>query len=235
MIDAPLRGSRRRQLPLGKKWRRNLGRKKALVVVAATAAYFATAAALPRAAQAQRPRIIECDSNRGRPGWCRTFGQGDVRLVRQLSRTPCILWDTWGPDPDGAGVWVRSGCRAQFAVSPWPGRPAVVVVPPRPGPPVVVVPPRPGPGWNGQGGRPATDGWSGEYDRPGQGTGGPTSRIVCQSRSWSYEMCPVRTQGRQFRLEQQMSNQPCIRGDNWGVLPGGLWVDRGCAGEFGMR
>ena len=53
--------------------------KKALVVVAATAAVFATAAALPRAAQAQRPRIIECDSNRGRPGWCRTFGQGRIK------------------------------------------------------------------------------------------------------------------------------------------------------------
>ncbi len=215
--------------------------KKALIVTMAALACLASAVS-PRAANAQRQRIVECDSKQGRSNWCRTDSNGQVRMVRQLSKTPCVLYQTWGPDPDGGGVWVRSGCRAQFAVSAW-----AEPVPPRP---------MPNPNWNQGGNRPPNwnqggnqnwnqgggrpggnsgNGWSGEYDRPGQGNGTATSRIVCSSNNWSYQMCPVRTQGRQFRLERQMSNQACIRGDNWGVLPGGLWVDRGCAGEFGVR
>lgn len=210
--------------------------KKASILALAALAVLASQAAAPRAAHA-RQRIVECDSKQGRSNWCPTYSNGQVRLVRQLSKTPCRIYETWGPDPDGGGVWVRSGCRAQFAVSAW-----AEPVPPRPQP----VPPRPMPGqgwnqggnpnWNQGGGRPNPNNtWSGEYDRPGQGTGNATSRIVCSSNNWSYQMCPVRTQGRQFRLERQLSNQPCIRGDNWGVMPGGLWVDRGCGGEFGMR
>ncbi|MFM8412131.1 MAG: DUF3011 domain-containing protein [Alphaproteobacteria bacterium] len=221
--------------------------KKALVVAAAALAALVSSAVAPKAAHAQRARIIECDSKQGRSNWCRTYSNGQVRMVRQLSKTPCVLYQTWGPDPDGGGVWVRSGCRAQFAVSAW-GEPA----PPRPQP----VPPRPqpnpnwnqggnqggNPNWNQGGGRPGgypggnpNNSWSGEYDRPGTGNGNATSRVVCSSNNWSYQQCPVRTQGRQFRLERQLSNQACIRGDNWGVMPGGLWVDRGCAGEFGIR
>lgn len=228
--------------------------KKALIVAMAALACLASALS-PRAANAQRQRIVECDSKQGRSNWCPTRSNGQVRLVRQLSKTPCVLYQTWGPDPDGGGVWVRSGCRAQFAVAAW----AEPAPPPRPQP---VPPPRPqGPNWNQGGnyngnpnwnqggnrppygnqggGRPGGPGfdnsWSGEYDRPGQGTGNATSRVVCSSNNWSYQQCPVRTQGRQFRLERQLSSQPCIRGDNWGVMPGGLWVDRGCAGEFGIR
>jgi hypothetical protein len=33
-------------------------------------------------------------------------------------------------------------------------------------------------------------------------------------------------------LERQLSDARCIRGDNWGVDRGGIWVDRGCAAEF---
>lgn len=208
--------------------------KKGLVVAAVALAALVSSAVAPRAAFAQRQRVVECDSKQGRSNWCPTYSNGQVRLVRQLSKTPCVLYQTWGPDPDGGGVWVRSGCRAQFAVAAWGPPPRPEPVPPRP---------QPNPNWNQGGNRPGgypggnnpNNGWSGEYDRPGTGNGNATSRIVCTSNNWSYTQCPVRTQGRQFRLERQLSNQPCIRGDNWGVMPGGLWVDRGCAGEFGMR
>lgn len=165
-------------------------------------AFALALALLPRPAAAQG-RVVECSSMKDRYAWCRTGGLGSVRLVRQLSHSPCILWQTWGPDPDGGGIWVREGCRGQFAVSAW-GRPP--------------------------GGGPGND-WNG--NRPGYGPPGTTVR--CASRNWSFQLCPMRTQGRQFRLERQFSRQACIRDDTWGIMPNGLWVDRGCDGEFGMR
>jgi hypothetical protein len=36
----------------------------------------------------------------------------------------------------------------------------------------------------------------------------------------------------QVRLQRQLSDTRCIRGDNWGVDRSGIWVDRGCSAEF---
>jgi hypothetical protein len=75
-------------------------------------------------AQGHRPpaypsRQIRCESESHRHSYCRTYAQGRVRLVKQLSKAPCRQYDTWGADPDGGGVWVREGCRAVFVVVPW--------------------------------------------------------------------------------------------------------------------
>lgn len=58
---------------------------------------------------------FRCESNDGRPRFCRQGERGDVRLVRQLSRSACVEGRTWGRERDG--VWVEQGCRGEFEVA----------------------------------------------------------------------------------------------------------------------
>jgi hypothetical protein len=61
--------------------------------------------------------IVRCESrdNRSRTCSLNVGRRGDVRLVRQLSDTPCIEGQTWGQSRNG--VWVTRGCRAEFVVA----------------------------------------------------------------------------------------------------------------------
>ncbi len=59
-----------------------------------------------------RPRTETCQSRYDRYQYCPTDTRGGVRLVRQLSKSPCRLNDSWGYDR--GGVWVDQGCRAEF-------------------------------------------------------------------------------------------------------------------------
>jgi hypothetical protein len=63
-----------------------------------------------------RQKTIRCESDGGRYEYCPTSTRGSIRIERQLSRTPCRLYDTWGADGDGSSIWVRDGCRAVFVV-----------------------------------------------------------------------------------------------------------------------
>lgn len=56
-----------------------------------------------------------CESSNGSPRFCAAGSRGDVRLVRQISRSPCVEGRTWGRERNG--VWVGQGCRAEFEVS----------------------------------------------------------------------------------------------------------------------
>ena len=72
-----------------------------------------------RSAEAKRklPGVrVECSSLSDRYEYCRTNAIGRVRLERQLSKTRCREYETWGSDGDGSGVWVRNGCRGVFVV-----------------------------------------------------------------------------------------------------------------------
>lgn len=59
---------------------------------------------------------------------------------------------------------------------------------------------------------------------------GEGEAVDCVSRNFSYARCDV--PWRDARLVRQLSDTACIRGQNWGVDRGGLWVDRGCSGRF---
>jgi len=61
---------------------------------------------------AQSYRRIRCESRDGREQFCRASIGGDVRLVRQLSDTPCRRGQNWRSATDG--IYVRDGCRAEF-------------------------------------------------------------------------------------------------------------------------
>ena len=55
--------------------------------------------------------------------------------------------------------------------------------------------------------------------------------LVCESRNYAYAVCPTgRISGAQ--LVRQLSQSPCVQGQSWGYHRDGIWVDRGCEGEF---
>jgi len=58
--------------------------------------------------------IVTCSSNDGGRRWCDIGPSRDVRLVRQISGSPCVRGSTW--DVDRRGLWVDRGCRADFRV-----------------------------------------------------------------------------------------------------------------------
>lgn len=84
-------------------------RINALAVIAAAVAAF-TVAEVPAAAQ----RVVTCESVRGdRRIFCPMNTRRGVRVVEQLSRSPCIRNRTYFVGQ--RGVQVRRGCRAVFA------------------------------------------------------------------------------------------------------------------------
>lgn len=54
--------------------------------------------------------------------------------------------------------------------------------------------------------------------------------VECSSQDFKRERCDV--PWHDARLERQLSDTQCVRGQNWGIDRHGLWVDRGCSGRF---
>jgi hypothetical protein len=133
-------------------------------------------------------------------------GRGsEVELVRQISDTRCIEGRTWGWNR--AGIWVDQGCEGVFRVQRrWKG----------------------GPGHgHGPGHGPGQGGW-----QPGPGWD-RMIRVHCSSVDFRYRMCQVDTgRGGDVRIERQISETRCVRGQNWGWNRAGVWVDQGCDAVF---
>jgi hypothetical protein len=55
---------------------------------------------------------VTCESQNGSFKICQANTWGDVRMVRQLSQSPCVPGRTWGYQADQ--IWVGNGCRAEF-------------------------------------------------------------------------------------------------------------------------
>jgi Ca2+-binding EF-hand superfamily protein len=58
---------------------------------------------------------ITCSSDNRQRVYCNTDTRGGVRLVRQISGSPCNQGSTWGYDSQA--IWVDRGCRAEFEVA----------------------------------------------------------------------------------------------------------------------
>lgn len=143
------------------------------------------------------PQVIRCESNDGRSRGCPIDARGGVRLIRQLSRSPCIEGQTWGRDRHG--LWVSQGCRAEFEI-----------------------------GYR----RDRGYGWGRNDNRYDDGYGGPQT-IRCESSDGRGHRCNVRM-GRGAQLVRQLSRSACVEGQSWGWDRQGIWVDRGCRGEFNV-
>ena len=64
---------------------------------------------------------ITCASDDGRRVYCDADTRRGVRLVRQISGSPCQEGSTWGYD--ARGIWVDRGCRAEFVSGEGTGQP----------------------------------------------------------------------------------------------------------------
>lgn len=60
-------------------------------------------------------QTIRCKSSNYNRNYCVADTRGGVRLVRQISDSACVQGRSWGYDQDG--IWVSSGCEAEFTVS----------------------------------------------------------------------------------------------------------------------
>lgn len=60
---------------------------------------------------------------------------------------------------------------------------------------------------------------------------GGRDRIRCESTNQSYRHCRANTRDG-VRLYRQLSSSACRYNDTWGHDRRGVWVDRGCRGEF---
>jgi len=59
-------------------------------------------------------RIFSCESRNDRRNYCDIPKRGHVEVYKQRSASPCTYGRSWGVD--GNSVWVKDGCRAEFAV-----------------------------------------------------------------------------------------------------------------------
>jgi hypothetical protein len=60
------------------------------------------------------------------------------------------------------------------------------------------------------------------------------ARISCESRDYHRNYCPTGSIS-SARLVVQQSRSACIQGQSWGYDRNGIWVTRGCSGEFEYR
>ncbi|MCX7823272.1 MAG: DUF3011 domain-containing protein [Syntrophobacterales bacterium] len=60
-------------------------------------------------------------------------------------------------------------------------------------------------------------------------------KISCESEDKRYHYCPVGNNVvKEVKLIKQFSKNPCIQGHSWGFDESGVWVDKGCRGEFSV-
>lgn len=149
---------------------------------------------------------VRCESEDGRESFCGVTNRG-VRLVRTLSRAPCVEGNTWRAD--GRGIYVRSGCRGLFLArtNQQTG----------------------GGGWNNGG----NAGWGGGGGGGwGNNNYGPPMQVRCQSIGGRWGACPVEIRGR-VRLVRRESHAACNRGMTWGTIRNeAIWVSNGCRAVF---
>jgi hypothetical protein len=171
--------------------------------VAVIAAAFGVLA-VPATASAEQ---VECASDKGRRVECPMNTRGEVRIVRQLSRAPCVDGQSWGLSKHS--VWVSDGCRAVFASD---------------GPPE-----QQGGGY----GAPAYGGGFAGAQSYGGGGGGAAApaTVTCSSNDGGRTECDMDTRG-EVRLVRQQSRAPCVEGQSWGLSKHSIWVSGGCRATF---
>lgn len=208
----------------------------------------------PMAAPGNQPATVRCESNKGRPRTCPADTRGGVRLVRQLSRSPCIEGENWGVR-DGE-IWVKAGCRADFglaeigAVTPGPAfftceskSAARTHCPVSTREGVALVRQlsksaciqhstwgydRNGV-WVSQGCR--AEFRAGDEEKVAAAADPGPQSVRCESDRGRERRCEVGV-WKGAQLTKQLSKTPCVEGHNWGWDQRGVWVSRGCRAEF---
>jgi len=199
---------------------------------------------------------VRCESVGNRARTCPTPWPGHSRLVRQLSGSACVAGRTW--QSQKGQVYVSGGCRAEFAPvrgpSPEPGPGGTIRCESANNSPRTCRTPWAshsrlvrqlsgsacieGRTWQSQRGQVyVSGGCRAEFAPgrgPGQGHGQGGNVVTCRSVDNRQVTCPWPPGYGIPRLLQQLSRQPCIQGQTWGIASRtAIWVSRGCRGRFG--
>jgi hypothetical protein len=212
--------------------------------------------------QERQAHIIPCSSDDGEKHYCTGDTRYGARLVRQRSQAPCKEGESWGYDEEGiwvdkgcsgeftlgrgddVGDARGEGVGGAITCASDDGRRKVCPADTSNG--VQLVRQRSnakcteGSSW-GQDSRGIWVDKGCEADFvvgvPGHPAGsdkagGKSQRISCASFDGKKDYCDVDTQGAKVQLTRQIGMAPCMEGSTWGYDRRGVWVDRGCNGEF---
>lgn len=163
--------------------------------------------------------LVMCESIDGKPMRCSADTTGGVQVVRQISNAPCGFGREWGYDNEG--IWVNGGCRAEFAVrTPQQARATITTTT------TTVTTTRE---------EPLRTEKVTTHEHPRQHetrveTAFPAN-IVCASENNARSHCRADTRNG-ITLVRQLSKNPCVRDETWGVDRDGIWVTGGCRAEF---
>src|SRR5437588_1258393 len=233
-----------------------------IFVLLAALATFGRGALARQAPQERQAQIIPCSSDDGEKHYCTADTRYGARLVRQRSQAACKEGVSWGYDEEGiwvdkgcggeftlgrgndGGDARAEGGRGTITCASDDGRRKVCPADTSKG--VQLVRQRSdakckeGASW----GHDARGIWVDKgceadfvVGVPGHPAGsakaaGKSQRISCASFDGRKNYCDADTQGAKVQLTRQISTAPCMEGSTWGYDRWGVWVDRGCNGEF---
>lgn len=205
-------------------------------------------------------QTLLCSSDDGEKHYCTADTRYGARLVKQTSQAPCTERATWGYDEEG--IWVDKGCAGEFAMGseekgdeePASGQTITCTseggarkyCPVETRGNVQLL--------KQNSNAPCTHGTSWGFDTHGIWVNKGCSadfvagvpdhpqveaaekkadqRVSCSSNDGRKNYCDVDTRGAKVQLARQTGPAPCDEGSSWGYDKQGIWVDRGCRGEF---
>ena len=200
------------------------------------------------------PLWVRCESRDMGRQHCPIDTAYGVQLVRQLSSNTCDRGTDWDVELEGGGLWVTSGCRAEFHSMRPPGD-----VPTRRvvhcnsngrqescpvmlrGAPVRLL--RQLSAWPCKEGRTwgvrrneiwVSRGCDGEFEigaEDGSGFIDAPRMVTCESKGRARRTCGVSVE-HGVHVGRQISGTQCVQGKNWGWNRDGVWVDNGCRADF---
>lgn len=204
--------------------------------------------------------LLTCESKNNVRHTCSIDARGRLVTVnQQLSDNPCIAGRTWGLTRNRKGIWVDNGCRAEFLVGGVAvarsafGR-TIACQSINNGKSVCPIDTSHGVQLSRQiskndcvrgkdWGFDENSVWVDNGCRAEFTVGGAVVRttipmtsstrstVVCESQNNALNRCAANTiYG--VTLARQLSNNMCVRGQTWGYDADGIWVTRGCRGEF---
>jgi hypothetical protein len=233
-----------------------------IFVLVATLSPLDHGALARQAPQERQGQTIPCSSDDGEKHYCTADTRYGARLVRQRSQAPCKQDESWGYDEEGIWVDKGcggeftlgrgengddargEGTGATITCASDDGRRKICRANTSNGVQLV---------------RERTDakckeGYSWGHDTSGiwvdkgceadfvvgvpghpAGSGktaGKSQTVSCASFDGRKEYCDADTQGAKVRLTRQIGMAPCMEDSTWGYDRRGIWVDRGCNGEF---
>ncbi len=216
-----------------------------LKLTLALVALAAWSAAPTAQAQLLDKDSVRCESKEGRRETCDTKWPGQTALTRQLSDTRCVKGSTWGASP--GKVWVDNGCRAEFGPE-YSGKEvqcessdgkyktcgknlygnADLIRQ------LSATSCKEGVSWGLRGGSIWVDQGCRGVFRVGESSG--RYSVTCSSEGGRRQSCAWDSKRGVPSLLESLSKSPCVKGRSWGYdKKGGLWVDEGCRGRFGIR